>query len=172
MDRHLYLIGMPGCGKSSLGRRTAKETGLPFADTDDLIEEAAGKTVSEIFAEYGEAAFRRAETAMLSELTRSRPMIISTGGGMVVNPVNRKIMRCWGTILLIDRPLEEILGDIRLERRPLLQEGGLERVRELYDQRMPIYRAAADLTLRNDQGYQTAVQTMVRLLRERAFGFR
>jgi len=167
LDRHLYLIGMPGCGKSSLGRRTARETGLGFADMDEIIAEAAGLTVNDFFSTHGEAAFRRAETGALVSLTRARPMIISTGGGTVLSPVNRKIMRCWGTILLIDRPLEDILGDIKLDRRPLLQDGGLDRVRELYEQREPIYRAAADITLHNNQGYFAAVQKMVRLLRER-----
>lgn len=167
LDRHLYLIGMPGSGKSSLGKRVAKETGLRFADMDNLISEAANMPVSEFFTAYGEAAFRKAETHVLCALTRFQPMIISTGGGTVINPVNRKIMRCWGSILLVDRPLEEILGDIRLERRPLLKEGGLERVKELYVERMPIYQSAADYILKNDQGYQEAVREMVRLLRDR-----
>ena len=167
LDRHLYLIGMPGSGKSSLGKRAAKETGLAFADTDARITEAAGMSVEEIFETCGEAAFRRAETNLLCEMTRCRPMIISTGGGIVLNPVNRKIMRCWGTILLVDRPLEDILGDIRLEHRPLLRDGGPEKLRELYAERQPIYRSAADYVLKNDQGYQAAVAGILRLLRDR-----
>ena len=167
LDRHIYLIGMPGSGKSSLGKRVAREISLPYADMDGLITEAAGRSVEEIFAEFGEAAFRQAETNMLCLLTRARPTIISTGGGTVMNPVNRKIMRCWGRIVLVDRPLEDILGDIRLEHRPLLRKGGPEKLRELYAERMPVYRSAADDTLKNDQGYHAAMYEMIRLLRER-----
>ena len=67
----------------------------------------------------------------------------------------------------MDRPLDDILGDIRLDRRPLLKEGGPEKVRQLYEERMPVYRAAADYTLKNDQGYMTAVEGMIRLLHDR-----
>ena len=109
-DRHIFLIGMQGCGKSSLGKRVARETGIPFADTDALIAQSAGGTVNEFFEQYGEDAFRRAETNVLALLTRARPMMISTGGSIVMNPVNRHILRSWGRIVWIDRPLEEILS--------------------------------------------------------------
>lgn len=167
LDRHIFIIGMPGSGKSSLGKRVAKELNMPFVDTDVLVAQAAGGTVNDFFARYGEEAFRRAETNMLIALTRARPMIISTGGGTVVNPVNRKIMRNWGTILLNDRPLEDILSDIKLDRRPTLRDGGIEAVRQVYEARYPIYHSAADLILRNDQGYHMAVYTMMRMIRER-----
>ena len=167
LDRHIFIIGMPGSGKSSLGKRVAKETGLPFTDTDDLIARAFGGTVSDFFAKYGEPAFRKAETRVLCRLTYADPMIISTGGGTVINPVNRKIMRSWGTIILIDRPLEDILGDIKLDRRPTLRDGGLEEVARVYRERIPVYREAADVILPNDRGYHMAVYTLVRLLKER-----
>ena len=167
MHKHLYLIGMQGCGKSSLGKRTAKETGVPFADTDALVAGSAGGTVNDFFARYGEEAFRRAETRVLAELTRAKPMIISTGGGSVMNPENRHIMRSWGTIVLIDGPLEDILGDIKLDRRPDLRPGGLEEVERVYRERIPIYRALADVTLRNDQGYHMALYILTRLVKER-----
>ena len=166
-DRHIFLIGMQGCGKSSLGKRTAKETGVPFADTDALVAGSAGGTVNDFFARYGEEAFRRAETRVLAELTRAKPMIISTGGGSVMNPENRHIMRSWGTIVLIDRPLEDILGDIKLDRRPDLRDGGLAEVERTYREQMPVYRDLADVTVRNDKGYHMAVYTLSRLVTER-----
>ena len=129
MEKHLFLIGMQGCGKSSLGKRTAKETGVPFADTDAIVAQSAG--------------------------------------GTVMNPVNRHIMRSWGTIVLIDRPLEDILGDIKLDRRPTLRDGGLAEVERVYRERIPVYRELADITLRNDQGYHMAVYILTRLVRER-----
>lgn len=167
MDRHLFLIGMQGCGKSSLGKRAAKETGIPFADTDAVVAQSAGCTVTEFFERYGEDTFRRGETAALTALTYARPMIISTGGGTVLNPENRRIMRSWGTIVLIDRPLEEILGDIKLDRRPTLRDGGLAEVERVYHERIPLYRELADEVLRNDQGYHMAVYMLIRLIRER-----
>ena len=115
-DRHIFLIGMQGCGKSSLGKRVARETGLSFMDTDAMVAASAGCTVNEFFEKYGEETFRRAETGALSLLTRERPMIISTGGGTIMNPVNRHIMRAWGAIVLIDRPLVYTLTRLIRER--------------------------------------------------------
>ena len=166
-DRHIFLIGMQGCGKSSLGKRVARETGLSFMDTDAMVAASAGCTVNEFFEKYGEETFRRAETGALSLLTRERPMIISTGGGTIMNPVNRHIMRAWGAIVLIDRPLEEILSDIKLDRRPTLRDGGLAEGERVYNERIGIYRDLADITVRNDQGYHMAVYTLTRLIRER-----
>ena len=166
-DRHIFLIGMQGCGKSSLGKRVARETGLSFADTDAMVAGSAGGTVNDFFARYGEETFRRAETGALVKLTRMRPMMISTGGGTVMNPENRHIMRSWGMIVLIDRPLEDILTDIKLDRRPTLRDGGLEEVERVYRERISVYRQLADITLRNDQGYHMAVYTLSRIVRER-----
>ena len=166
-DRHIFLIGMQGCGKSSLGKRVARETGLSFMDTDAMVASSAGCTVNEFFEKYGEETFRRAETGALSLLTREPPMIISTGGGTIMNPVNRHIMRAWGAIVLIDRPLEEILSDIKLDRRPTLRDGGLAEVERVYNERIGVYRSLADITVRNDQGYHMAVYTLTRLIRER-----
>ena len=163
LERHLFIIGMPGSGKSSLGKRTAKETGMPFVDTDGLITQAAGCTVGEIFEKYGEAAFRQAETNALSVLTRVKPSIVSTGGGTVMNPVNRQIMKNWGLIVLIDRPLEDIMSDIKLDRRPNLQAKGLGELERLYGERMPVYREAADVVLDNSQGYQAGLMRLMRI---------
>lgn len=166
-DRHIFLIGMQGCGKSSLGKRVARETGIPFADTDQLVAQSANCTVNEFFERYGEDVFRKAETNMLVALTRVRPMMISTGGGTILNPVNRHIMRSWGRIVWIDRPLEEILSDIKLDRRPTLRDGGLAEVERVYRERLPLYRGLADITVRNDQGYHMAVYMLSRLVQER-----
>ena len=166
-DRHIFLIGMQGCGKSSLGKRVARETGTPFADTDAIVAQSANCTVNEFFERYGEEKFRLAETNALVYLTRRKPAIISTGGSLVMNPVNRHILRSWGRIVWIDRPLEEILGDIKLDRRPDLRDGGLEEVERAYRQQEPVYRSLADVTVRNNQGYHMAVYTLIRLVLER-----
>ena len=79
LNRHLFLIGMQGCGKSSLGKRAARETGTPFVDTDALVVQSAGCSVNDFFDQYGEPVFRQAETNVLAELTRAQPMVVSTG---------------------------------------------------------------------------------------------
>ena len=84
-----------------------------------------------------------------------------------MNPVNRHIMRSWGTIVLIDRPLEDILSDIKLDRRPDIRDGGLSEVERIWHERIPVYRNLADITLKNDQGYHMAVYILTRLVRER-----
>ena len=87
MDRHIFLIGMPGCGKSSLGKKSASYLGLNYIDTDQRIERVFGMPTSQIFRRYGEQAFRNAETNMLIHITREPGAIVSTGGGMVLREV-------------------------------------------------------------------------------------
>ncbi len=167
MDRHIFIIGMPGCGKSSLGRKVASNLGLPYVDTDQRIEQAVGCPTTQIFERYGEQAFRNAETNALIQLTREPAAIVSTGGGMVMRDVNRAIMRNHGIIVLIDRPLEEIMGDIKLNRRPLLAKKGLGEVERLYHERIDTYRAVADVVLDNSHGYYAGLSGMEKLIRMR-----
>ena len=168
LDRHVFIIGMPGSGKTSLGRRAARELNLPFTDTDARILTAlACPDMQFLYERYGEAGYRRAEHNMLVQVTREAPCIVSTGGGMIMNPENRKIMRSWGLIILIERPLEDLLGDIKLDRRPNLQEKGLSEVERLYGERMPVYHDTADVILRNDQGYHMGLYSLEKTIRNR-----
>lgn len=165
LDRHIFIIGMPGCGKSSLGRKVANTMGLNYVDTDARIEQAAGCPVTQIFEKYGEQAFRAAETNVLIQLTREPGSLVSTGGGMVMRPENLAIMRNHGIILLVDRPLEEIMGDIKLNRRPMLAAKGLPEVERLYHERIDTYRAAADVVLDNSHGYYAGLAGMEKIIR-------
>lgn len=165
MDRHIFIIGMPGCGKSSLGKKVAANMNLPYVDTDQRIEQAFGCPTSQIFERYGEQAFRNAETNTLIQLTRETGSLVSTGGGMVMRENNREIMRNHGIIVLVDRPLEEIMGDIKLNRRPLLAQKGLPEVERLYHERIDTYRSIADVVLDNSHGYHAGVNGMEKLIR-------
>lgn len=165
MERHIFIIGMPGCGKSSLGKKVSANMGLPYADTDQRIEEAFGCPTAQIFDRYGEQAFRNAETNVLIQLTREPGSLVSTGGGMVMREENREIMRNHGLIVLVDRPLEAIMGDIKLNRRPLLAKKGLPEVERLYHERIDIYRSIADVVLDNSHGYYAGVNGLEKLIR-------
>lgn len=165
LTRHIFVIGMPGSGKSSLSRRVANNLHLPYVDMDQRITQSLGCTTQEIFDRYGEQAFRNAETNTLIQLTRIEPSIISTGGGTVLRENNRAIMRNHGVIVLIDRPLEDIMSDIKLDRRPLLAQKGLSEVERLYHERIDIYRAVADAVLDNSHGYHAGMYGMEKLIR-------
>lgn len=165
LERHVFLIGMPGCGKSSLGKKVGNLTRVPYVDTDARITEGIGCSVPDIFAHYGEQAFRNAETNVLIGLTRERGSLVSTGGGMVLRDNNRAIMRNHGVIVLIDRPLEDIMSDIKLDRRPLLAQKGLSEVERLYHERIAIYRSVADIVLDNSHGYHAGVRELESIVR-------
>ena len=160
----IFLVGPRACGKTTIGRLLAQRLALPFIDTDQRIEQSVGCSTSDIFAHYGEQAFRNAETNMLIELSREQGSIVSTGGGLVLRDVNREIMRNTGVIVLLDRPLEEIMGDIKLNRRPLLAQKGLGEVERLYHERIELYRKAADATLDNSHGYQAGMYGLQKLI--------
>ena len=165
--RHLFLIGMPASGKSSIGKRAAREANLPFVDTDEMITAISGMSIPDLFARYGEEAFRKAETRVLVEVSRLQPALISTGGGTILKSENRRIMRCWGAIAFLDRSPEQIMEHLKTDNRPLLQSGGEEALRKLYEERYPIYRSTADFVIRNDGDYMQTLHRLVSLLRDR-----
>ncbi len=142
------LCGFMGCGKSTLGRRAARLLGREFADLDGAIEAAQGMTVSEIFARFGEAGFRRMETEALRSAAQRGDTVLALGGGTVLFPQNVQTLRDAGAlVVLLDAPLALVQRRLRYDtRRPLLQVPDRERViAELYRQRTPLYRAAADV---------------------------
>lgn len=147
--RSIALIGMPGCGKSSVGRRLAELCGRELIDTDELIEQAAGKSTQEIFAQDGEEAFRALETQAIAQAAKKSACIIATGGGTVTQERNLPALRRNCTIVLLERPL----ADLPIAGRPLSQGRGVE---ELYRQRQPLYEAWADARYANDSIEETA----------------
>lgn len=164
INRHVFLIGMPGSGKSSLGRRVAANLRMPYIDTDIRIADIVGLSTPDMFEQYGEEAFRTAEANLLIQITRMPPMIVSTGGGMIMQPHNRALMRNHGVIILIDRPLEEIMSDIKLDRRPTLARKGLGGVEDLYWDRISTYRSVADRILDNSHGFHAGISNLEKLI--------
>ena len=134
---NIALIGMPGCGKTSVGRVLAEAVGRQFVDIDEEIEAAAGKTIPEIFAEGGEEAFRRWETDVLSGEAKKSGIVIATGGGVVTKPENYGLLRQNSLIIYLKRELSELITD----GRPLSQTSG---VSDLAKQRLPLYESWSD----------------------------
>lgn len=121
---NIALTGFMGTGKSTVGRRLARELGLRFFDLDDLIEKEAGLPVKEIFNTHGEGRFRQMESTVIEKLSSGlfgRGIVISTGGGAVVNPVNRKMLKSWGILVCLRASVDEILKRVGgKDDRPLL----------------------------------------------------
>ena len=138
----VYLVGMPGSGKSVVGGELAGRLGVPFVDLDDEIERGAGKSVPRIFADEGEAAFRAMEAAALVEVSMQDPAVVACGGGVVLEPANRITLRATGTCVFLDVPLAQLRERVRpAPDRPLIhRDGDLER---LLEQREPLYREFA-----------------------------
>lgn len=139
-SKNIALIGMPGCGKSTVGRHLAQLTGRPFFDCDEEITARAGKAPSEIILSEGEAAFRRLEHEVLAELSARSGAVIATGGGVVTQPENRPLLRQNSVAVYLRRPLE----DLPTQGRPLSQREGLE---ALYRRRAPLYEAWSDFQI-------------------------
>ena len=136
---NIVLIGMPGSGKSAVGKILAERTGLPFADTDRLITEKAGKTIPDIFREDGEPAFRDLESAVIRNLSRQGGQIISTGGGAVLRPENVTALRQNGRLFWLNRDPDAL---VPTDDRPLADTAA--KMKRLWLEREPVYRAAAD----------------------------
>ena len=145
--KNIALIGMSGCGKTVVGERLAEVLGVPFYDADAEIERDAGMRISEIFAKFGEAEFRRLECAKTAELAKLSGVVISTGGGVVLNPENMENLRRNSTIVFLDRNPDDILATLDNSNRPLLRDS--ERVYAMYDERLPLYQRFADLVVEN-----------------------
>ena len=142
----IVLIGFMGAGKSSVGRTLARTTGLPRFDTDEMIVARFGLTVAEIFEKHGEEEFREAETEALRELAGQGAAIVVTGGGMVLRPENRQLLRALGFVIHLWADEETLFSRIsRRSTRPLLKtENPHATVAELLRKRLPLYREVAD----------------------------
>ncbi len=145
--KNIVLIGMPGSGKSTLGRCLAELLGRDFIDADLEIEKDAGKAIPELFA-VSEDYFRRQETATTKRLAKLRDKVLAMGGGVVLRQENITALKENGLLIFIDRSPEDIIGDVDAETRPLLA-AGRQRIYDLYEQREALYRKAADVTVQN-----------------------
>jgi len=141
----ITLVGMPGSGKTTVGRQLARRLRLPFFDSDHVIEERLGCSIREYFAREGEAAFRDLEQQVIAELAAGPDAVIATGGGAVLREANREALRAAGRVIYLRSTPEELYQRLRHDtQRPLLQVADpLGKLRELYAQRDPLYQQAA-----------------------------
>jgi shikimate kinase len=137
---NIILIGMMGTGKTTIGGALSEKTGWSWADTDQMIEERTEKSISSIFHEDGEPVFRRFETAILQEFESTDRFIITTGGGMVLDPINRELMKKIGWVICLHAPVEVIINRVKTNpSRPLLQGNVDERVKTIALERQHLY---------------------------------
>ena len=142
--RNIVLIGMPGVGKTTVAKLLQEKTGMPHYEIDREIEKSMKMTIPEIFDKYGEQGFRQFESASLSKFASKEGGIIDTGGGAVTTVCNRPMIQKNARVYWINRPLESLAT----EGRPLSQ-GGLERLREIYKLREPLYKNFSDVAVEN-----------------------
>lgn len=141
----LSLVGMPGCGKSTVGRHLARHLGLRVVDSDNEIERRIGMPIRDFFAAHGEDAFRDVEQEVLDELTQQTDLVLATGGGAVLRPSNRDALHSRTHVFYLRSTPEELFRRLRHDtQRPLLQVADPQRrLRELFRERDPLYRRTA-----------------------------
>ncbi|MDO9436170.1 shikimate kinase [Hydrogenophaga sp.] len=158
-----FLVGLPGSGKSTVGRQLARRLALPFVDTDHVIEQRLGCSIREYFEREGEERFRDLEAAVVDEFTQGPASVVSTGGGAVLRPENRAHLHERGAVFYLKSTPEELFRRLRHDRnRPLLQvEDPLQRLRDLFDARDPLYRTAAHFVIETGR---PSVATLVNMI--------
>jgi len=159
----LSLVGLPGSGKTTVGRQLARRLGVPFVDSDHVIESRIGCSIKEFFALEGENRFRDIESEVLDELTQRTDCVVSTGGGAVLRDANRHRLNSRGKVIYLRSSPEELFRRLRHDvTRPILQVADpMAKLRELFSVRDPLYREVAHFVLETGQ---PSVSTLVNMI--------
>jgi len=163
---NLVLVGMMGSGKTTMGRTLSRHLGKVFVDSDEEIQKRTGVTIPHIFDIEGETGFRLRESAVLEDLVNRDNIVLATGGGAVLTEQNRKLLRQAGVVIYLSASVRDLWLRTRNDRnRPLLQTGdAYKKLKELHQQRDPIYRQLADIIVQSSK--QSAHNLMLRLVDE------
>lgn len=162
-SQSVFLVGLPGSGKSTVGRQLARRLGLPFIDSDQVIEQRIGSSIRAYFDREGEAAFRDLEAQVIDEVTSDPQAVVATGGGAVLRPENRACLHDRGRVVYLRSTPEDLFRRLRNDRhRPLLQVADpLVRLKDLYTQRHPLYAETSHFAI--DTG-RPSVATLVNMI--------
>jgi shikimate kinase len=159
----LILVGLPGSGKSTVGRQLARRHSIPFFDSDHVIEQRLGCSIREFFEREGEDRFRDVEEEVLDSLTQGSSSVVSTGGGSVLRAINRQRLHESGYVVYLRSTPEEVFRRLRHDRkRPLLQVSDpLQRLRDLYSDRDPLYRETAHFVIETGRPSVASLVNMI-----------
>ncbi|MHC1684867.1 MAG: shikimate kinase [Clostridiaceae bacterium] len=164
MKKNIVLIGMPGCGKSTIGNLLSEKLDIEVCDVDAYIVNKSGKTIPELF-NISEVHFRDVEEECIKEISEDIGKIISAGGGVILRENNMKNLSKTGVIVFINRPLENILSDVDTESRPLLKDGA-DRLKKLYEDRIDLYTKYCDYNVKNDKPLNGVIDEIVEIIEE------
>ena len=160
--KNIVLIGMPACGKSTIGYWLYKKIGYPLLDTDKYLEEKENRIISDIFSNEGEEYFRNLETKYLKELSEKEGLIISTGGGAVKKKENIDILKKNGIVIFLNREINDISKENH-KHRPLLQD--INNIQKLYDERIDLYKKYSDIIIKNNDDMSIIVDRIITALK-------
>lgn len=161
-EKNIVLIGLTGCGKTTIGKLLAEKLKYDFIDMDDFIIESTGKTIPELFA-VSEEYFRKCETKACRDLSGKRSTIIASGGGAVKNKENMKCFNDNSIIIFLDRPVDNIVGDIEIKNRPLLANGP-DILYKLHDERYELYKSQCHYRIDNNKTLDEIVDSIVNII--------
>lgn len=160
---NIILIGMPGSGKTTIGKRLAHALGMDFRDLDCMIEEETGRSIPDIFRESGESHFRDIEESVCRKASAFENTVISTGGGAILRPGGISLLKESGKVVFLDTPVDTILKRTDFSGRPLLKDDA-GRIRRLYEERISLYRLYADIVLDNSGSADETLRNAVNIL--------
>lgn len=161
---NIFLVGLMGAGKTTIGRQLAKALRWPFYDSDKAIEEKTGVDIPTIFEFEGEEGFREREQKMIQQLTQLQGIVLATGGGVVIREENRRLLKQHGFVVYLQCPIDKVLERTKYDsQRPLLQtENPKERLESLLSQREPLYLSTADYKI--DTGSMPSKEIVLRIM--------
>ncbi len=159
--QNIVLIGMPSCGKTSIGKKLAKKLDMDFVDLDAEIVKTAGKKIPQIFEESGEAAFRQMETAVAIETAKRNHTVISCGGGIVKNEINMHALKLNGFVVYIDRRTDKLISG---GNRPLSKDAAA--IKKLKQEREPLYKKYSDVTVENNGYFHNTMEKLLEVWNE------
>lgn len=160
---NLIIIGLPGSGKTTIGKMLAEVLRWEYLDTDELIMQLSGQSIPDLFTK-GEPHFREWERKAIAAIPKSKNRVIGTGGGVVTESLTMELLKEVGTLIYLERSIENILRVAQIDDRPLLQEDPEKRLRMLFAQREPLYKNYQEITIDNNEEIDTTLSSLLEMV--------